>query len=174
MVFHHLPHLARQEAAFKLGFPEDDLTCDRNQEYDQFADDGRVPPRRMLADGYWFDCPHCGVRIQADNPGITPLRNILVKTGDEVFCQAKCAVSHEPIRRELNQRFEIFKKRIQRRYPNLRFTVFHGGYPHRFNSAQFEFPGGMFPGTVQQVEEGLRWCISEGDLEAWHKLDHRE
>ena len=166
VVFEHHYPLALREGAHRLGLAEDEVTCDRVKRYDRFADTGRVPPRRMLLDGYWYDCPQCGLRIKADNPE-TPLNKVLVNSDDEVFCQPKCAIAHEPIRQERNERFEVFKQRLQSRCPSLRFIAFYGGYPHRYDSARFEFPGGMFPGTVQEVEEGLRWCVSEVDAGAW-------
>ena len=156
-----------------LGLPEEEVSCERKRDYDRYTDYGRVPPRQMLADGYWFDCAHCGIRIQADNPH-TPLDDIIVDADGEVFCQAKCAIAHTPIRLKRNKRFESFKQRLKQHYPNLKFIAFHGGYPHRFDQAQFEFPGGMFPGTVHEVEEGLSWCISEVDASAWknHLIEH--
>ena len=166
VVFQRLYPLALRDAALRLALPEDEVTCKRERRYDRFSDVGRVPPRQMLSHGYWFDCPQCGVRIQADNPE-TPLDRVLVNSYEEVFCQPKCAIAHESVRQERNKRFEAFKKKLQKRFPNLNFTCFYGGYPQRFDSAQFEFPGGMFPGTVQEIEEGLRWCVSEVDAEPW-------
>jgi hypothetical protein len=172
VVFHNLFPDARREGATELGLPEEEVICERKREYDRFAEYGRVPPRQMLADGFWFDCAHCGARIQGDNPH-TPLSNIVVDSDGEVFCQAECAVAHEPIRLKRNQRFESFKKKIRKRYPDLNFFNFHGGYPHRFDRAQFEFPGGAFPGTLQEVEEGLSWCISEVDAKSWQNYVKR-
>lgn len=168
VVFEHLHPIARREGAHELGLAEDDVNCVRERRYDRFAISGRVPPRQLLADGYWYDCPQCGTRIRADNPE-TPLKRVLVNSDNEVFCQPKCAIAHEPIRQERNERFETFKQRLQKRCPSLKFVDFYGGYPHRFDSARFEFPGGMFPGVVQEVEQGLRWCVSEVDAEAWQR-----
>jgi hypothetical protein len=172
VVFNNLFASARKEGAMVLGIPEDQVLCERKQDYDQFAGYGRVPPRQLLADGYWFDCAHCGIRIDSDNPR-TPLDNIVVDADGEVFCQAQCAMAHAPVRLKRNQRFEAFKRRIQQHHPDLEFSDFHGGYPHRFDRAQFEFPGGMFPGVVQEIEEGLSWCVSEVDAEAWHRYQTR-
>jgi hypothetical protein len=166
VVFHHLFPAARKEGATMLGIPEDQAVCERKHEYDYYAEYGRVPPRQLLTDGYWFDCVHCGTRIEADNPN-TPLSDIVIDSDGEVFCGSECAVAHEPLRLQRNQRFETFQQNLRHHYPSLKFFSFEGGYPHRFDRARFEFPGGTFPGNVQEIEEGLSWCISEVDAEAW-------
>jgi hypothetical protein len=174
VVFHNEFEIARLEGAHQFDLNEDQVSCIRESRYDCFADDGHISPHQMLADGYWFYCVHCGIRIHEDNPD-TPLARVLVNTDGEVFCQPKCAIAHESVRKERNQRFEAFKKRLQEGRPDLNFVNFHGGYPQRFDRAHFEFPGGMFPGTVQETGEGLRWCVFEVDAEAWEKNeDERE
>jgi hypothetical protein len=169
VVFQHLFPMARREGAIKLGVSEDVVVCERKKDYDSFAEYGRVPPRRMLEDGYWFDCPHCEMRIRLDNPE-TPISNIVVEPSGEVFCNENCSAAHEPIRQQRNKRFESFKLRLKQRYPRLKFFEFQGGYPHRFDLARFEFPGGMFPGSVEEVEEGYQWCISQIDVIAWQQF----
>ena len=57
---------------------------------------------------------------------------------------------------------------------HLKFFEFQGGYPHRFDLARFEFPGGMFPGSVEEIEEGYQWSISQVDVIAWHRLTDKE
>lgn len=166
VVFHSLFPAARREGARLLGLAEEEVLCERKRDYDRFAEYGRVPAREMIKDGYRFDCAHCGLRIEADNPR-TPLQNIVIDGDGEVFCTSKCAVAHAPVRLERNQRFEAFKLHLIERYRDLKFFDFEGGYPHRFDRARFEFPGATFPGTVQEVEQGLSWCISEIDAKAW-------
>lgn len=84
IVFHHHGLAARRKGA-EMGICHEfeDVFCSRAPEFDQYAEQGRVPDDVLLANGWWFSCDACYNQTFEDNLHI----------GQAHYCDWKCFVS---------------------------------------------------------------------------------
>lgn len=171
IVMHHHGIAARREGANQLDIEFEYVDCSRAPQFDQYADQGKVPTMVLLEHGWWFECSHCGCSIMAEQleeTKDTPLDKVVI-AGDHVYCNQDCKDKFDNERAERQAKFERFKETVQQARPDLTFTDFQGGGSWITMSAKFSFPGSRYGGSVSDFEANgkLEWFIANGDKAAW-------
>lgn len=100
---------ARREGASELGRSFEEVeSCARAPWADQYAP-GPVPLQAYLANGWWFECSHCGVRFDEDgrhgdgdddrNDEFQPIED-----GKAKYCSPTCKMEHWAEKRQRTSR----------------------------------------------------------------------
>ena len=80
IVFHYHGLAARRLGAGEVGCDEDsDADIQRKPEYDQYAEEGKVPMYVLFDDGWRFECSSCYQNTCKDYDGMV--------IDDEVYCE---------------------------------------------------------------------------------------
>lgn len=171
ITFHHHGMAARREGAGELGYEFDDVEVSRAPEFDQYAEQGKVPPMALLENGWWMECHNCGHQVMADGrdeEDDTPLEDV-VTVGQSIFCNQKCHDSLELKKKTQNEKFASFQQQVKAARPDLNFTQFTGEWPSITMVGKFTFPDSKYGGSVrdQNGDGTLTWYIANGDQQAW-------
>lgn len=154
---------------------EDVDSCRRAPEFDAYAEAGRVPPLVMLDAGWWFECSHCGHRIDTDREGPDGEYLEPVTDGDAVYCNTEHLMCEWRDRRTREARMNAVVEACATRFHHLPIRDMRGG-EHYQNGGRdtvaccdFDFPGRK--GRYARWDLGdSNVHISECDREAWRAM----
>ena len=139
IVFHHHGLAARRIGANEVHWAceFEGVECDRTPQFDQYAEQGYVPPKVLLANGWWLPCHACHATISeyVDNP------DDVVEEGSNAFCNTDCQQMHHDTVNHINTQHNHYRQLILAKYPYHPFTNWQQGYPLYTLSAEFDFPG---------------------------------
>lgn len=135
-------------------------SCRRAKWADQYADERVIPPEAYIANGWWFECHHCGTRVDGETEG-------RVIDGNAVFCCSDCQRDKKAKIDAQNKAFEEFKTQICSTRPDLTFTHFRGEWPNITMSASFMFDGAKFGGSIRRKNGKDELFVANGDSAAW-------
>lgn len=171
VVFEPNKEAAQQAGADELNSEIDYVECQRESQYDCYASNGFVPKKVLITNGWWFECDHCGYRIDEDAEdeygAKKPVSDVIEVGRHALYCNQGCKDDWDRHVLEINNKFEAFKGEVQELRPDLTFVKFSGGYPYVYNWAHFTFPGGVFSGRIDQRDGELDWSVAKKDLAAW-------
>lgn len=95
---------ARRAGASELGADWEGVTCVRAPQFDGYAP-GPVPQRALYEFGWWFECGHCGHRVERDEPHedrmdadghpMDPAGFGFFERGRRVFCSLACMAQED-------------------------------------------------------------------------------
>lgn len=173
VVFHHHGPAARRMGCGEVGSEFEYCTAKRAPQFDQYAEQNKVPQMALLEDGWWLSCHHCQHQIreeERDEDENTPLDQVVV-IGDSVFCNQQCKESQDSEKQKSNEAFEVFKKKVQAARPDLEFTDFEGEWPWITKTACFQFPGSQYGGSVRSDDGEIQWSVANGDKAAWQEYE---
>ncbi|MCA9368265.1 hypothetical protein KC887_08500, partial [Candidatus Kaiserbacteria bacterium] len=151
--------------AERLGDP----SLERQPAYDDWAELGYVPPLVLIADGWHFECDHCGFEVDQDDDGKP------VAIGRRVFCNENCAAIHVVRGAELFRRRDRLWSIVLERWPWARPRMISVGCPGScdcFTSdrdnvfARLVFSGDRVGNNHYCLGCG-QLTICNGDAEAW-------
>lgn len=165
IAFHHHGLAARRIGADDLDMESEGMECKRAPEYNKFAEAGVVPTIALLENGWWFECHHCGNRVEED--GENSLRTVVIDGHRTVYCDKSCKDAKDTEVARRNTLFKEFKNRLKSARPDLEFTSFTGGYPCITMTAKFMFDGAKYGGTARDDGGELTWFVAGGDQDAW-------
>ena len=159
-----------------LAFEEVD-SCTRVPEFDQYAP-GPVPQHALLANGWWFECYHCGVRFdedgrsdQDDNERDDEFEP--TEDGKAHYCSQTCRMEHwaEKRQRTLRQLAAIEAALVH--WPmatGVTASEYCKAWPSRDNEvrAQFTLPGIRYP--VRWTPGASTVDVSQCDADEFRRL----
>lgn len=100
---------ARRKGGGELNLEFEEVeSCTRAPRFDQYAP-GPVPTSALLADGWWFECQHCGITFDADGrrdeqDGSRDDECEPVDDGKAHYCSPTCKMEHWAEKRERTAR----------------------------------------------------------------------
>ncbi len=156
---------ARRHGAGELGCDWEGVeTCRRASWADSYAQDRRVPPLVMIANGWWFECGHCGCKVSDesthDDDDETPHQPVV--EGDMVFCSPACRNADSQEREEREARKAAAKKLAMEKFPECEVKWVGDFEP---TQVMFDFPGCKYKATWTVGDELV--SVSQCDLDAW-------
>lgn len=80
---------ARRKGATELGIEWEGVEhCQRHPKFDEYASAGKVPPLVLMDHGWWFECQHCGCRVNDDHIDYNSDRELtpVADTAGNVYC----------------------------------------------------------------------------------------
>lgn len=148
---------ARREGGSELDLSFEEVdSCMRVPQFDQYAP-GPVPIKALVANGWWFECQHCGVKFDEEgrhdweenerDDECDP-----VEDGKAHYCSPTCQMGHWAERRERTARQLAVIDAALSRWP-MATGVTAGEYCKAWSSsemewrAQFTLPGIRYPIT---------------------------
>ena len=194
VAFHKHRISAHREGARMLDMDSTEFlhysTCRRSPEWDRYADTEEIPISEMVANGWWFECDHCGTRLDADllyDEGKDPnhITGMFVRGSGYAYCNQDCK-DKEAYRIHVQKQTEAtfiaeMKAKLEKdlgKY-DLVYTDKHHWYGHFDETSEasvyFEFPG-MDIGPAEfrfrdNREEGEKYTLHcyNGDVAALNK-----
>lgn len=173
---------ARREGASELGTDWESIeSCRRAPHLDQYAP-GPVPPLTMIKHGWWFECSHCGRRVNSDmedellDDGLDPADFVPRPAGnDGVFCSESCECADHIARRGREEAADALREVFEAKFPGADILHIHVyGGPKLEADKQgcyivtFTFPGGTYSA---RWEFGDSFCsvpmIDQEAFKAW-------
>ncbi|WP_440221875.1 hypothetical protein ACQQ2N_12325 [Dokdonella sp. MW10] len=169
---------ARREGASMLDLDWTEVdSCRRAPQFDDYCP-GPVPPLVLIAAGWWFDCHHCGQRIEADTEESDegePLDPCEV--GQSVYCTPECLARARFRRTARAQAVAAMCELVTTRFPAATVTRVHvygtklekaESHLHGIrSSATFTLPGLNYPA---HYNFGEAYMVSNVDVEAFDRL----
>lgn len=163
-------------AEFDLCFEEVE-SCRRASEFDEYASQGDVPPLVLIKHGWWFECHHCGCKVDDENFDYEEDRDRgePVSTSDgAVYCCAEHRALHwaELTQRQARQHAAIEAASIKfHGWPISRISASGHYWPDSKEplSAEFDFPGRKGALASWPIGDDMTW-ISECDRDAWNAM----
>lgn len=164
---------ARRLGAGKLDTTFEEVeSCRRSPEFDSYADAGQVPPLVAIQHGWWFECRHCGHKIEDGHEGPDGEELQPVADGQDVYCSqahmmAEWAESRERLAR-VHASIEACALRFHGRpIFNLRGHEHYAAWGRDIVACcDFDFPGRT--GMLARWDLGAATvAISECDQDAW-------
>lgn len=172
---------ARREGAHELDIEWESVEhCQRKPEFDQYAP-GPVPPMVLLEHGWWFECHHCGRRIddymadELESDGLDPADFTPCASGRSVYCSAACQAMFYAERRANAAAQTALIELFDAKFPNCKISRVHvcgtklegpddsGGMKC---SVSFLFPGARYGATYEYGRDDL--YVAQGDLPAYY------
>ena len=175
---------ARREGAAELEIDWDQVEhCRRRPQYDCYAP-GAVPMMVRLADGWWFECHHCGRKIEEEDYGYDdgeydePLDP--VEVGSAIYCTPACRGMRGAWLRGRAAAESALCELIQVRWPNASIRRVHV-YGDRLEpseyrdgllvggikcSAHFDLPGLQY-GVDYHFGDDKSLFVANADLDAF-------
>lgn len=146
VVFAEDAQAARSLGASRLSVDDDDVDEPlRRPEFDVHAP-GPVPVDALLADGWWFECYHCGVRVYEDDDGDgDPVDPVPGPRPNSLFCTPACAAAHFARLRQQSAAESALLESFDARYPGAQIVsvyVWRGLLKEGESVVRFRFPGG--------------------------------
>lgn len=167
---------ARREGGneLDLSFEEVD-SCTRAPWADEFAP-GPVPLHAYLANGWWFECDHCGAHFDEDerNHGEDDREDELepVEDSDGRYCSPTCRMEHWSERRSLAARKAAAIEAALISWPMATGVTAdeYYDYPSRDHEtrARFTLPGLSYP--VSWVPGAKTVSVSQCDVDEFKRL----
>lgn len=176
---------ARREGANELNTEWEGIDyCRRAPEFDAYAP-GPVPLDVMIKNGWWFECQHCGRRVDedltqtAEDDGLDPDNFQVVMQGRSVFCSHTCAAEDYASKRARSAAYAAFVEVVESKFTGCTITYLHiygdkleaspakqhGG---AYCSAHFTFPGGKYQARWDFGDE-KSW-VNQEDVKAFQSL----
>ena len=176
---------ARRLGANELGIDWESVeSCTRCPEYDKYAEAGDVPKEVLIADGWWFECGHCGIRIDSDmddvpmDDGLDHCEFQTVIRGNEIYCSHKCLALHDKRQRNKKAAESALVEWVTTMYPEAKVTSVHV-YGDKLEPTErngrgalragvfFEVPGLSMPAQWIWPQDGI--LVMQNDVEAWNR-----
>lgn len=167
---------ARREGANECNCEWEDVDhCRRRPALDEFAP-GPVPPLALIAQGWHYDCFHCGCRVDEDMYDVEPdphfdtcTESSPVERGQFVYCSKSCAAIEAARRRGRRAAETALIELVETKFFGANAThvhVYGDRIEHRDGhcSAAFTFPGGKYAATWR-LGDGV-W-VSQCDQDSW-------
>jgi hypothetical protein len=170
---------ARREGAAELDTEWEGIeSCRRKPQFDSYAP-GPVPPLALIEHGWWFECHHCGIKVDADGeewdddgellPPLEPVAHGL--TG--VFCTPACCGKHGAKMRMRQAAEAALCEVVQARFPQAEILRAHvyGDHLQReqgYSVASFRLPGLQY--SVDYHFGDTHYFVARGDADAFHAL----
>ncbi|AQS40233.1 hypothetical protein Sps_05164 [Shewanella psychrophila] len=180
IVFHHHGLAARRLGANELDVEFESVESSLKPEFDQYAEEGKVPTKVLLENGWWFECHHCGNKIMSeqideDSKRIS-INEVIVESDtlywDSIYCDTSCYSAHQAEITAHNDKAIAFKDKVLNTRPDLSFVEFRGEYPQVYCTASFTFDGAQYGGSVACGKNGeLDWRVTAADLPAWKEYE---
>lgn len=171
---------ARREGANELDIDWEGVErCVRSPEFDQYAP-GPVPKKVLIDAGWWFECHHCGKRINDDDDDdrdeIDPTDNEVVEDGRRIYCSQSCHAIDRAERLANKAAQAALLELFESLLPGATATRVHV-YGRKLEPSQprqgvrcsvnFTFPGSKYGGgTYVYGQEQLH--VANGDIDAFH------
>lgn len=172
---------ARREGASELDIDWDSVeTCRRAPQFDQYAP-GPVPPLVLIEHGWWFECSHCGRRVndnmdeELEDDDLDPAD--FVPRSDEhsgVFCSASCECADHMRKRGDAEATEALIEVFEAKFPGATRTGMHvyggprllpaDGKSIRY-AVYFTFPGSRYAATWEFGDDHV--SLDECDADAY-------
>jgi hypothetical protein len=146
------------------------MSVHRRADLDRYESEG-VPARVLVADGWWFECSGCGMRVDEDNlidEGMSTAGVVGVE-GGRVYCCHTCQ-RDDLARRAAKKAFgeaylDMMRDIVRRRFPGIdhRFEDHrHHYYVDRCGgemcvrdaTVEFSFPGGQYSVSLRMRHAG--------------------
>ena len=173
---------ARREGASELDADWEGVEhCRRRPEFDGYAP-GPVPPLALIDHGWWFECHHCGRKIdecmdcELEHEGLDPVDFTPCKTGQMAFCSATCQAQFYAVRCANNAAKAALIELFEAKFPNCTIKDIHvygvklepSEKGHGIKcSVSFLFPGAKYGATFEYGNSDL--YVANGDLEAFRE-----
>lgn len=167
---------ARRRGGDQLGLDFADVEfCRRASWADQYADAPFIPAQAYLENGWWQECGSCWNMLSQDSEDDDGNPIEIVFSGRDCYCNAGCQSAKQQRIDELNARGEHFKDAATRMRPDLEYSCWRAGWPYITQSANFNFPGGQYGGSVRMDpgSDELSWYIANGDKAAWDECNRQ-
>jgi hypothetical protein len=157
---------AKKEGAAELGDDLKLVTCRRAKEFDQYAEQGKVPNKVLLEDHDWnFECAYCGCQVYNNVES-------RVWEGESVFCSDECNARR--MNMEIDHQAAIERDRVTRQDAE---NAAREKFEQATNvcayldgsgnvSVRFNFPGGTDFARWNPGEEQI--SIFKNDEAAWN------
>jgi hypothetical protein len=164
IVFETNSAAARRNGAAELNTEWKNIDrCRRVQEFDQFAP-GPVPPRELLAHGWWFECVGCGRKVtecdsQAEldeDEGLAPLAPCF--DGAAVYCEPACRAEEWAKRRQNKAARAALIEWVFARFPDAERV--HHVHVYGVRCEKQERPGAGLLSSVTFSLPGLQGPVS--------------
>lgn len=171
---------ARREGANELDLEWEDIeSCNRRPEFDCYAP-GPVPPLVLIEHGWWFECHHCGRKIdeymadEIDADGFDSADFTPVASGHEVFCCAACQAQRHAEQRGNKAAKVALIELFDAKFPNCTIKDVHV-YGDKLEppdkggmrcTVSFLFPGAKYGATYEYGAKDL--YVAQGDLPAFY------
>jgi len=159
------------------------VECRRSSQFDQYYP-GPVPKKALIENGWWFECNHCGRRIESDydDEDYDPITDS-VEDGDFIYCHETCKQQEEQDRIERkkaeNSAIDIVTDRLLTRFPGAVIERTHAyvvkimdGFAPRQIRIYFRFPGCKIGSATFNVDGGMiepEVRVCSGDLDAFNR-----
>lgn len=169
---------ARREGGNELSLEFEEVeSCNRAPWADEYAP-GPVPLHAYLANGWWFECDHCGVMFDDDgrrgeedddrDDEFQP-----VEDGKAYYCSPTCKMEHWAEKRERAERQCAAIEAALLRWPMATGVTagehYKGWQSQDYEmSAQFTLPGLRYP--VNWVPGSSTMSVSQCDIEEFKRL----
>ena len=164
---------ARRLGGYKLylSFEEVD-SCVRAPEFDAYADAGKVPPLVAIAHGWWFECDHCGHKVDSDGEGPEGEELHPVADGERVYCNVGHLMAEWRVRRTQQSRMNAVVEACSLKFYGWPIFDLRGhehyqeGRRDTVACCDFDFPGRKGMHARWDLGDETVW-ISECDKDAW-------
>lgn len=156
---------ARRLGANQIDQPFEDIeSCRRAPYADEYVAQGKVPALVLIANGWWFECGHCGARVcddsTHDDDDETPHQP--VEENNWVFCSPKCQQAEHDERAARQARKQRVIETVAETFPGAEVKWVDDSEPAR---CAFTFPGGKTAAYWRVGEETVE--LPPADHAAW-------
>lgn len=154
-----------------LSFEEVD-SCVRAPEFDAYAEAGKVPPMVAIEHGWWFECNHCGHKVDQDAEGPDGEELHPVADGQRVYCNAAHMMAEWRERRTREDRMNAVVEACALKFYGWQIFDLRGHEHYKVGGrdtvacCEFDFPGRKGMHARWDLGDELVY-ISECDREAW-------
>ncbi|UZB30964.1 hypothetical protein [Xanthomonas phaseoli] len=165
---------ARRRGAGEMDCEFSDVeSCRRTPALDAYAP-GPVPPLVLIDNGWWFECAHCGCRIDdelIEDEGLQPM-----EAGASVFCSRACWAERAAQTRRREAAVAAICELVQTQFPKAEIIRAHvcdyrleKADPHGgiLSSCDFRLPGLKY---VQSYRFREGYFIAQGDIAEFDAL----
>jgi len=154
-----------------LSFEEVD-SCVRAPEFDAYAEAGKVPPLVAIAHGWWFECDHCGHKVDEDAEGPDGEELHPVADGQRVYCNEAHMMAEWRERRTRQDRMNAVVEACALKFFDWPIFDLRGAEHYKAGGHEtvaccdFDFPGRKGMHARWDLGDELVY-ISECDRDAW-------
>lgn len=158
---------ARRRGANEIGTDFGSVTCRRERWADEFADQGFIPAKAYVDNGWWVGCSNCSDMVTADSFGDDDEGNTVphepVYCGEHLYCSPGCQESEKIAKAAAAQCKQEVIDGTLAEFPGVEVVSASEHGTDRW--ARFNFPGGL--GAAEwRLGDSEIW-IAKRDQEAW-------
>ena len=149
---------------------EDVQSCCRAPWADQYAEQGWVPVKALIEQGWWYSCNGCGTMVSEDSEDYdgNPHEPVIEERG--LYCSPACKEAEEARVVASKLRKEQRTQAALEKWPDIEIVWVND---HETDSMVcFKFPGSIGVVGWRVGETKLR--MEKGDIPAWEKFTGKE